>query len=324
MPLTRKEVVKRAIKMQDPGRIPLFIFNGDVSDTDILQVVLEDWYMGENKDLTEWGFYWNKDNDDPAGMGVPRDIFIKDWADFEDYKKHHAPDPFRADRFKEADATDKGDKYFMGSLYLTGFTTMTFLRGFENLLIDLYEEPENVKRLAEFVFGIENDIIRQMPSHGFDAVSLFDDWGTQRSLMIAPDMWRDIFKPFYKEQFELCHSLGMDVFFHTCGYVYPIIGDLIECGVDMFNLAQADLNGMEKTSAEFRGKVCFAQPINYQTTGLFGSKEDIYAEVGDIIRCFGGREGGLIAELFDFEAMGWKPADPRNSEYTKQAFLDLG
>lgn len=320
--MTRKEVVKRALKMQNPGRIPLFIFNGDLSDTDIYQVVLEDWYMGENRDLTEWGFYWDKDQDDPAGMGVPRDIFIKEWEDFEDYKKNHAPNPYRADRFKEADTTDVGDRYFMGSLYLTGFTAMTFLRGFENLLIDLYEEPEKVKELAEFVFGIENEIIKQMPAHGFDGVSLFDDWGTQRSMMISPDMWREIFKPFYKQQCDLAHSLGLDVFFHTCGMVKPIIGDLIECGIDMINLGQADLNDPEELKELYKGKTCFVQPINYQTSGLFGTKEEIYAEARQYIDCFGGAEGGLIAEIFDYELMGWKPKYPENSLHAKMAFVE--
>ena len=46
----------------------------------------------------------------------------------------------------------------------------------------------------------------------------------------------------YSGRRSLVHSLGMDVFFHTCGAVYPIIGDLIEAGVDMLNLGQLNLN----------------------------------------------------------------------------------
>ena len=90
----------------------------------------------------------------------------------------------------------------------------------------------------------------------------------------------------------------------------------------MINLGQADINDPEKIRAEFKGKVCFAQPINYQTTGLFGTTEEIYAEAREIMRCFGGPEGGLIAELFDYELMGWKPKYPENSEYTKRAFIE--
>lgn len=320
--MTRKEVVKRAIHFQDPGRIPMFFFNGDLSNSDIYQVVLEDWYMGEKRDLTEWGFYWDKDDNDPAGMGVPRDIFVKEWDQLEDYVKNHAPNPFREDRFKVLEGLDVGDKYLMGSLYLTGFTTMTFIRGFENLLVDMLLEPDEVRKLADVVFGIENDIIRQMPKYGFDAVALYDDWGTQRAMMVSPEVWRDIFKPYYKEQFDLAHSLGMDVFMHTCGDVRPILGDYVDLGLDMLNLGQLDLNGYDNIRENYKGKMCFVQPINYQTTGISGTKEEIYAEAKMIIDMLGGSEGGLIAEIFDYEGMGWNPVDPRNTQYQIDAFID--
>ena len=157
--MLKKEVVKKAVHFDNPGRIPLFMFSGDLSRSDIVQVVLEDWYMGEKRDLTEWGFYWDKDDNDPAGMGVPRDVLVKDWDDLEEYIKKYAPDPFKADRFKALEGVEVGDKYLMGSLYLTGFTTMTFIRGFEDLLMDMITDPDQVRKLADLVFGIENDII---------------------------------------------------------------------------------------------------------------------------------------------------------------------
>jgi uroporphyrinogen-III decarboxylase len=162
--------------------------------------------------------------------------------------------------------------------------------------------------------------IRQMPAHGFDGVALFDDWGMQRAMMISPDMWREHFFDHYKKQCDLAHGLGMDVFFHTCGYVYPIIGDLIAAGVDILNLGQADVNGIDKLKEEFRGQVCFCQPINYQTTGISGTKEDFYREAKEIIDTFQTAHGGLIPELFDYERMGWKPENPNNTKYQVQAF----
>ncbi len=321
--MTRREAVRRAIRCEDPGRIPVFLFNGGPdSDTDICQFVLEDWYLGPRKDLTEWGFYWNKDESDPMGMGVPRNIVLPEWDCLEEYKKTLAPDPFRADRWRESDAADVGDRYRMGSLYLTGFTVMTFLRGFENLLADLYEEPDRVRELGEYVFGLENEIIRQMPAHGFDGVSLFDDWGTQRALMISPVMWREFFLPLYKKQFDLIHSLGMEAFFHCCGDIRPIIGDLFGAGCDMLNLGQPDLNDPEACRRLYAGRNCFALPINYQKTGISGTKEQIYAEARELVRCFGGPRGGFIAEVFDYGEMGWKADDPRNSGYTKTCFTE--
>lgn len=56
--------------------------------------------------------------------------------------------------------------------------------------------------------------------------------------IISPSLWRDFFRPRYKHQFELAHMYGLDVYFHSCGYIYDIIPDLIDIGVDLLNLGQ--------------------------------------------------------------------------------------
>lgn len=62
--MTRKEAVKRAIHFQNPGRVPKFFFNGDLSRSDIVMVVCEDWAMGPNHDEVEWGFTWDIEEGD--------------------------------------------------------------------------------------------------------------------------------------------------------------------------------------------------------------------------------------------------------------------
>ncbi len=321
--MNRRETVKKAIHFQTPERMPIFLFSGNICDTDIVQVVLEKWDAGESGLETEWGFSWKKSEEDTSSMGVPQEYVLKDWDNLENYVKNIAPDPHDKERFAVAKTIEKGDRYLMGSLYLTGFTIMSFLRRFELLMLDMYDAPERVEQLADIVFGFENEIIRQMPEYGFDGVSLFDDWGMQQSMMVSPELWRKYFKKRYADQFALAHELGMDVFFHTCGYVAPIIDDLIEVGVDILNLGQADLNDIENLKKNYNGKVCFCQPINYQTTGINGTKEEIFAEAREIKETFGNKKGGLIAEIFDYEQMGWNPENPENTQYQIRAFQEI-
>ena len=89
--------------------------------------------------------------------------------------------------------------------------------------------------------------------------------------MIQPELWRQFFKERYREQFQLAHSLGMKVFFHSCGQVYDIIPDLIEIGTDLLNLNQPDLFGIEKLGQEFGGRVCFVCPVDHQTVAIHGT-----------------------------------------------------
>lgn len=321
---TRREIVRKAIYFRNPGRIPMFYFSGDLSESDIIQVVCEEWAMGPDHDEVEWGFTWDIQEGEAAPMGVPRFTRLDDWGKLEDYIVRGLPDANREDRFHRMKEVEVGDRYLMGSLFLSGFTVMWMLRGFENLMYDLFDEPENVERLAEAVFGVENQIIRRMKEQGFDGVSFFDDWGTQRSMFISPELWKEHFLPHYKKQFELVHSLGMDVFFHTCGAVYPIIEDLIEAGVDMLNLGQLNLNEPGRLRKEFKGKVCFVQPLDYQKTGLLGNREEIFAEAQEIYDLFGDEKGGLIAEIFDYDAMGWQPKNSENTIYQIEAFEMIG
>ena len=215
-----------------------------------------------------------------------------------------------------------------GSLYLTGFTIMSFLRGFCNLMEDMLIEPENVEKLADLVFGFENDVIRQMADYGFHAVSFWDDWGTQTDLMVAPDYWRRVFKPRYKEQFKIAHEHGLDVFFHSCGKVDEIVPDLIEVGVDMLNLGQPALNapdgksGIEYMGKLYAGKVCFCTPADYQTTSIQGTPEENREEVRRIIESMDTPNGGLIAYILDYTENMGMPKE--NYRAVIDAFVEFG
>ena len=63
------------------------------------------------------------------------------------------------------------DQYLLASLQLSGFTVMTFLRGFAALMEDFYEEPELAARLADLVFGFETRLIEFAAREGFHGIA---------------------------------------------------------------------------------------------------------------------------------------------------------
>jgi uroporphyrinogen-III decarboxylase len=294
------ERVRRAVHMQGPDRVPVIMVNRDFERSDIIKndVVLH--FQGEGQNLSEFGFRWDRLD---GTMGQPTGPTI---ADLEAQDDFPFPDPRNPRRFDEALEFMKKypGKYYVASLCLSGFTVMTFLRGFEETLIDLYEEPALIGRLADRVFGFEEEIIRQAASKGFHAIGFFDDWGTQDRLIISPDKWREFFKIRYKHQFDLCHELGMDVYFHCCGYITDIIEDLVEIGVDILNLSQPNLFDIKEIGRKFGGKTCFLCPISYQTTSLSGTKDEIYAAAKEMIVSFGSFDGGFIGYVEEYASLG--------------------
>jgi uroporphyrinogen decarboxylase len=76
-------------------------------------------------------------------------------------------------------------------------------------------------------------------------IKIDDDLGTQQSLLISPQMYREYLKPFHADYIAFIKShTQAKVFFHTDGDVFPIIEDLIEIGVDILNPIQTSSGKM--------------------------------------------------------------------------------
>jgi len=295
-----KENVIRAVGMKRPDSLPFLYINKDKCDSDAIIIDVEKHFIDDRVKRSEWGFEWKKIDET---MGQPRGTVIKTW---EDLNRFTAPDPNDLSRFSSAieDMQKYPGKFYIASLGLSGFTIMTFLRGFSNVLEDILLEDAKIGRLADIVFGFEEEIIKQLKNYGFDAVAFYDDWGTQNNLIISPKLWRSFFKPRYKRQFDLAHRHGLYTYFHSCGYIYDIIGDLIEIGMDMFNMAQPNVYDIKKLGAEYAGKTCFVCPISYQTTAISGNMEDIYEEAERLLGSFWDDNGGFIAYIEAYESIG--------------------
>ena len=128
----------------------------------------------------------------------------------------------------------------------------------------------------------------------YEGLHFGDDWGGQRSLLIRPEAWRRIFKPRYLTMFERMHAAGMDVWFHSDGYVNEIIGDLIEIGVDVINI-QTAVVGYDWIARNARGRVAFRTDIDRQQVLPFGPPAEVKEEVQRTFESCGTRHGGLIA-----------------------------
>jgi uroporphyrinogen-III decarboxylase len=245
-------------------------------------------------------------------MGQPENHPLLDWADYERFVPPKADVKARVEHIP-AFAREHADKYIMAGLGISGFNLVTFLRGFNNTLMDFYAEREKIEELIDVVMDFECGLIRLYGELGcVDAVSFGDDWGMQDRLMIRPAMWREIFKPRYAKQFELAHSYGMDVYFHSCGYVYDIIGDWVELGVDTFNFNEPDLLGVERLGKDFGGKVCFCCALNHQRTALFGTKEELFDVAERLKRYLWVNGGGFMANIEDYHSLGMSEESYQN------------
>jgi uroporphyrinogen-III decarboxylase len=315
--MNSKERVRRAIEFTGPDRVPLLYFNKDkdLSDIVLLPFGRAATFHDPNPDVTEWGYAWEKID---GTMGQPKEHPIKSWEDFDRFVPPDPDAPGRFDHLPTLIGREK-DRYLIGDLVITGFTVATFLRGFENTMEDMLLEPENFERLLDMVFEYESRIADQFVAHGVDAIYFGDDFGSQQSLMMSPELWRKYIKPRYQRQFERVHAAGKHVYFHCCGQISEILPDLVEIGCDVLNLNQPDIFGMEALS-KYKGRVCFNCPVDHQTVAIHGTRDEIRAYVKCLHESLGSPEGGYIGYIEEYSSVGMSAS---NYEAIKEAFEDL-
>jgi len=291
-----KDNVKRAIHFQYPDYIPLMYYDHNlIEKTDVVSIFVTELAGGPGHDTSEWGFRWELEKND-QGFYAPGSVkypAITSWDQLKNYKPLVAKKSGRFD-YAQKLMSKYPDRYYVANCEASNFTLCAYIRGFEDFLCDLYEEPENVRKLIDIVFDAEEDLIGECAAAGFDAVWWEDDWGTQLAPIVNPELLREFFLPRMKKAVELAHSLGIDIWLHSCGYIYDLIPDLISIGIDGLNLGQVSLNGVERMGKEFGGKICFLTPGNYQSTGITGTVQEIFDEIEKFTIHLNTEKGGMV------------------------------
>ena len=132
------------------------------------------------------------------------------------------------------------------------------MRGMENILLDLVLNPKFVEGSLR---GITDYILETMrilfDRFGFDGVAMSDDYGIQKSMLMFLVQWRRFIKPRLSEIYTLAKKYGKTVFHHSCGNIYPIIGDLIDIGFNILHPIQPEAMDVFQLKREFGRDLTF-------------------------------------------------------------------
>lgn len=172
------------------------------------------------------------------------------------------------------------------------FLRLTYLRGYEEMMIDFAEEPPELQMLIDLVLEYNLGEVRRALQGGPRMLYFGDDLGLQDALPINPARWRQYLKPCFAAIYGLCREAGCRVYMHTDGHVIPIVADLVECGVDILN-PQVGANGLENLARECKGLVCVDLDLDRQKFP-FWEPADIAAHVAEAVDVLGAPQGGLM------------------------------
>jgi uroporphyrinogen decarboxylase len=303
--MSGREVVIRTVKFQRPGRLARDFPTPYGSDfAGVGMSPSPDARPRSGKD--EWGAMWQ--NIGISNLGEVAEPALKEWADFD---RLPIPDITEARRWTHLEGAREraGDRFLMGS-GISLYERAHFIRGLENLWADIYEHPDELRRLLDILVEMNLYAIQRYAKADVDGFMFCDDWGLQERLMISPDKWREFWKPCYARVYAAAREAGMLTFLHSCGYIVDILDDLIEAGLDVIQMDQQENMGLENLGERFGGRITFYCPVDIQKTMVYGSLDDIRAYCRRMVRALGRPEGGFIPKWY---------GDPKGAGHTQEA-----
>lgn len=172
------------------------------------------------------------------------------------------------------------------------------LTGISKMYMDLLLNPEFASALIGKITDFYISYFRKAleAADGLvDIVYCGDDLGTQTSLQMSRETYREVIQPHHKRLFSAIHEYGAKVMYHTDGAIMTIVPDLVDSGIDILEALQFDATGMDPQLLKdgFGDSLCFHGGISVQSTLPFGSVEDVKQEVIDRIDVLG-KNGGYI------------------------------
>jgi uroporphyrinogen decarboxylase len=152
-----------------------------------------------------------------------------------------------------------------------------YLRGAAQLMVESFKDPEFVHGLMRFTTEVVRTVGDALIEAGFSP-SLGE--ASASCSLISPQIYRDFIKPYHRELCDHFRSKKASMAIHICGYIDPIMEDVIDTGINLISLDA--LSSLEKMIELSNGRVTVLGNV---ATSLFasGTREEMAAAVSNCI-----------------------------------------
>ncbi len=242
----------------------------------------------------EFGVEWDRSVD--KDIGVPRNRMVPERS--LDGIRFPEIENGRFDglaRFCE----ENSDRFRVGAIGFSLFERAWTMRGMAELFVDMMEAPGFVDEFLDAICDWNVAVVREMCDYEIDAVHFGDDWGSQRGLLMGPELWRRFIRPRLERMYGEARKHGKRVFCHSCGDVREVLGDLIEMGLSCFNPFQPEVMQPEETKDRYGDRLSFWGGISTQKTLPYGSPDDVKREARSRMETIGRGGGYILAPAHD-------------------------
>lgn len=204
---------------------------------------------------------------------------------------------------------DEGYAVILESVCAGVFEMSCRIRGTEYFLMDLLTEPELACMLMDKI--VEAKIrFYEMASERLGRFVQFvregDDVAGQESLIVSPEIYRNLIKPRHEKLLKAQKELFPQpfyCFFHSDGYIYDILPDLIGIGVEILNPVQVTGKSLEEIKREFGKDISFwGGGCDTQKILPFGTPDEVREDVINRIKVLSVDGGFIFCPVHNIQA----------------------
>ncbi len=273
-----------AVNHKEPYWLPCPLFDG--SAIPIQHGLIERRSSG----LDDWGVRWELKDQRSDSFPTCHPLESPDMVD--DYPMPSPYEPKIIEKALEsASKADRENAILIGDNGWGLFERAWLLLGMARFFLWAFRHQDALKRLieriAEVKIALTEMLIRRA---GVDAIWYGDDWGMEDRLLMSPETWREIIKPYQAKLYWAAKKHGVLVIQHSDGKIEDIIPDLIEIGVDILNI-QRECNDWQRITQKYGDQITLWGGVSARTLDI-GSPKEIIKEVEEC--CQLGKHGGII------------------------------
>lgn len=256
------------------------------------------WQRAGEAYVDSWGCRWQTTENGITGVVVEHPL--ADWSRLADFQP---PDPARHWGWGEIDWPAVANK--LRHQQETGrlargdlrhghtFLTLTYLRGYEQVICDMADDEPRLRMVLEMIEGFNAALVQRYLDLGVQWLGFPEDLGMQIGPMLSPDQFQRYIKPVYRRLMQPVLDAGRLVHMHSDGDIRTLADDLLDLGVHVLNI-QDRVNGLDWIASRLKGRVAIDLDLDRQSITRFGTPQDIHQHIQRAVDLLNDPCGGLM------------------------------
>jgi len=254
------------------------------------------YYRDDAEYTCPWGIGWRRvPNATGAYTEIVHHPLAGDQSKLDGFSIPDPTEPHHYAAVEEALRCYGTSKWIIGSCQISIFEAAWYLRGMDQIMMDMITDPDYVHALMDKVMEFPRVACRRFIELGVDMVWLGDDVAGQQGMLLSPELWRTFLKPRYARLFAEFKELNPDIriAYHSCGNCMAVLEELADIGLDVINPIQPAALDPATVKQRFGKRLTLFGGLDVQHLMPFGTPDEVRRKVVELCEVCG-RDGGYI------------------------------